>query len=215
MAVYQPVNSQEIFAVQRIALAQQALLRAARLEVGLFTLGLNECFDPNGDPVVVMTEEVAGNGDLLVTQAQNRNFLLGEGFHRMIRRSNTWTLFLRYQAQTERHYRRAVEDFERLKALREELPNEPILEAQPEPAEQDCDGETNPPPPQDPADGLLSEPMLDTARAARIRRENECPDPGHVPDPWEPGFAACDAMCRRDSRAEPPNPAAEAPDAGS
>src|ERR1041384_7666426 len=36
LAVYQPVNSQELFAIERIALAQQALLRAARLEAGLF-----------------------------------------------------------------------------------------------------------------------------------------------------------------------------------
>src|ERR1051326_90188 len=32
LAVYQPVNSQELFAIERIALAQQALLRAARLD---------------------------------------------------------------------------------------------------------------------------------------------------------------------------------------
>ncbi|HUI56657.1 MAG TPA: hypothetical protein VLY04_16890, partial [Bryobacteraceae bacterium] len=37
VAVYQPVNSQELFAIERIALAQQALLRAAALESGLFT----------------------------------------------------------------------------------------------------------------------------------------------------------------------------------
>jgi hypothetical protein len=41
-------------------------------------------------------------------------------------------LFLRYKVQTERLYRRAIEDFERLKALRHELPNEPISEAQSE-----------------------------------------------------------------------------------
>ena len=35
VAFYQPVNSQELFAVDRIALAQHALLRAARLESGL------------------------------------------------------------------------------------------------------------------------------------------------------------------------------------
>ena len=47
-------------------------------------------------------------------------------------------MFLRYQAQAERNYRRAVEEFERLKALRpdlppelpnEELPNEPIFDS--------------------------------------------------------------------------------------
>ena len=37
LAVFQPVNSQELFALERIALTQQALLRAARLESGLFT----------------------------------------------------------------------------------------------------------------------------------------------------------------------------------
>ena len=36
----------------------------------------------------------------------------------------SWSLFLRYQAQAERHYRRAVEEFERLKALRGELPDD-------------------------------------------------------------------------------------------
>src|SRR5258706_13677885 len=34
VAVYQPVNSQELFAVERISLAQQSMLRAARLESG-------------------------------------------------------------------------------------------------------------------------------------------------------------------------------------
>ena len=32
LAVYQPVNGQELFALKRIALAQQGLLRAARIE---------------------------------------------------------------------------------------------------------------------------------------------------------------------------------------
>jgi hypothetical protein len=31
---------------------------------------------------------------------------------------------LRYQAHAERHYRRALEEFERLKKLRPEMPNE-------------------------------------------------------------------------------------------
>ena len=89
-------------------------------------------------------------------RAQNRNYLLGEGFHRMASKSNSWSLFLRYQAQAERHGApsgpRAVEEFERLKALREELPNEAILEAQPEQTETTCTpSETNPSPPEDPA----------------------------------------------------------------
>jgi hypothetical protein len=39
--------------------------------------------------------------------------------------------YSQHPAQAERHYRRAVEDFERLKALRKELPNKAIFEAQP------------------------------------------------------------------------------------
>src|ERR1039458_1014021 len=74
------------------------------------------------------------------------------GFHRTAAKSNSWSLFLRYQAQAERHYRRAVEEFERLKALRGELPNEPIFEAQPEQNETACTpSETNPSPPENPA----------------------------------------------------------------
>ena len=38
VTLYQPANSQELFAVERIALAQQAILRAARLEAGFFSL---------------------------------------------------------------------------------------------------------------------------------------------------------------------------------
>ena len=62
----------------------------------------------------------------------------------MISQSNSWSLFLRYQAQAERHYRRAIEEFERLKALRAKLPNEPILEVQPEETETTCVLENEP-----------------------------------------------------------------------
>ncbi len=124
LAVYQPVNSQELFAIERLALTQQAILRAARLETGLFTTCLNEVLDSSGTPFFLMNKELVGDGDIEITRAQNRNFLLGEGFHRMTQQSNSWSLAMRYQAQAERHYRRAVEEFERLKALRQELPNE-------------------------------------------------------------------------------------------
>jgi hypothetical protein len=124
VALYQPVNSQEIFALERVALAQQAILRGARLESGFFTTCLDVSFDNGGEPIRLMDPVIAGDGDIEVTRAQNRNFLLGDGFHRMARESNSFTLLLRYQAQAERHYRRAMEEFDRLKALREELPNE-------------------------------------------------------------------------------------------
>ena len=71
-------------------------------------------------------------GDIEVTREQNRNYALADGFHRLIRQADTWKLFLRYQAQTERNFRRAIEEFERLKALRHELPNEPNYDPQPE-----------------------------------------------------------------------------------
>jgi hypothetical protein len=80
-----------------------------------------------------MDPTIAGDGDIEVTRAQNRNFLLGDGFHRMAREANSFSLLLRYQAQAERHYRRAIEEFDRLKALREELPIEPITEPDLEP----------------------------------------------------------------------------------
>ena len=44
IACYQPVNSQELFALERMAIAQQAMLRAARLESGLFTSCMDESF---------------------------------------------------------------------------------------------------------------------------------------------------------------------------
>ena len=136
VSVYQPVNSQELLALQRMALAQQAILRAARLESGLFTTALNETLDTNDHPFTPMSKELAGEGDLAVTRAQNRNYCLADGFLRLVRQSNGWSLFLRYQAQSERLYRRSLEEFTRLKALRPELPNEPIspLQPQPEPA---------------------------------------------------------------------------------
>src|ERR1035441_7894921 len=125
VACYRPVNSQELFAVERIALSQQSLLRCAALENGLFTVCLNEIMNAEDLPVHQLLSEVLTH-NLEVTRAQNRNFCLAKGFTQNTRKhSPTWPIFLRYQAQTERLYRRAIEDFDRLKALRPELPNEP------------------------------------------------------------------------------------------
>jgi hypothetical protein len=139
IAVYQPVNSQELFALEHVALAQQALLRAARLEAGLFTAALNETCNPDGHAWIYMNRAVLG-GDVEITRAQNRNFLLGAGFHQFSREANSFSLLLRYQAQAERLYRRAIEDFERLKKLRAELPNEAI-----QPDETEGKEDTSPP----------------------------------------------------------------------
>ena len=66
VAVFQPLNAQELFAIERVALAQQALIRAARLETGLFTACLNQALDPAGQPLFLMTKELTG--DLEVTR---------------------------------------------------------------------------------------------------------------------------------------------------
>jgi len=146
VALYQPVNSQELFAVERIALAQQALLRAARLESGLFTTALDHTLATDGDLFIPMGKELTS--DIEITRAQNRNFALAFGFHKMAGQANTWSLFLRYQAQAERHYRRAIEEFERLQALRDrlppELPNEANSAPQSEENNQLPPCETNP-----------------------------------------------------------------------
>ena len=126
IAVYRPVNSQELFAVERIALAQQGLLRVERLHIGMATTCLNEAIDGDGRPLMGISPNLV-NDDNEITKAQNRNYLFAEGFHRLNKYSNSFTLFLRYQAQSERLYRRAIEEFDRLKALRPELLNEPIL----------------------------------------------------------------------------------------
>jgi cell division protein FtsN len=113
----------------------------------------------------------------------------------MASKSNSWSLFLRYQAQAERHGApsgpRAVEEFERLKALREELPNEAILEAQPEQTETTCTpSETNPSPPEDPAPApdppaSVSELELDLAGAPGVLEdpEVEARHPNNAPAP--------------------------------
>jgi hypothetical protein len=64
--------------------------------------------------------QLAGDGDIEITRVQNRNYALGEGFRRCV-----------YLAQAERHDRRAVEEFERPKALRPELPNEANFDPNP------------------------------------------------------------------------------------
>lgn len=73
-AFYRPANSQERLAVERLALAHQSILRAARLETSLF-------------------QSVPG-GELQI-------LLEGAALHTL----------MRYQAQAERLYRRAVEEF--------------------------------------------------------------------------------------------------------
>src|ERR1019366_7471347 len=147
--LYHPVNSQELFALERVALAQQAILRAARLESGFLSNCLSESFGANGQPRFPMKPQLTA--DIEICQAQNHNYLLGDGFYHLISHNNSFALLLRYQAQAERQYRRAIQEFDRLKALREELRNEPNFR-EPEQTETTCPScETNPFPPENPA----------------------------------------------------------------
>jgi len=126
VACYRPINAQEMYAVERIALAQFKIFRGYRLEAGMFTAAIDDVLDPNGLPWRPLTPEMI-EGNFPVTRVQNRNFACATGLRKMVERSrDPLALLLRYQAQAERDYRRAIEDFERLKALREEMPNEPI-----------------------------------------------------------------------------------------
>ena len=111
---YRPLNSQEQFAVERIALCQLSILRAYRLEAGAMADAYAAILGPH-DPAYGDKPE-----DQTDTEA------LGQGFQVRTFRGHSWPLMLRYQA--DRQYRRAVEDFNRLKLEREESPNEPISE---------------------------------------------------------------------------------------
>ncbi len=125
IATYQPVNDREAIAVERIALTQQSLYRCAALEAGLTTSALNETLSPHANLLTEMMTE-----GIQVTAEQNRALAFAMGFDRQVHRSDTWKCFLRYSAQSERLYRHAIEEFERLKAQRNELPNEPTSDAE-------------------------------------------------------------------------------------
>jgi hypothetical protein len=176
---YQPVNSQEFFAVERIALTQQAMLRAARLEAGLFTSCLNEACGLTDIPRVQIDPILLA--DIEVARVQNRNFVLAEGFQHSAAKSNALSLCLRYAAQAERHYRRAVDEFDRLKAIRPapggaDLPvcvlPEPLL------------GETNPIPSEPPQNEALAVPP--SPQPEPIPATPDVPESIHWEDHWEP-----------------------------
>jgi hypothetical protein len=79
-----------------------------------------------------MDPDMVGDGDIEITRQQNRNYCIAEGFRRIAKESNAIGLMLRYRAQAEREYRRAVEDFDRLKGLRHEMPNEANVGLEPQ-----------------------------------------------------------------------------------
>ena len=141
---YQPINSEETLAVEQIALHQLQMLRAARLEAGLFEEAVRRgAPDPTGRHPTVWPAPPKNADDF---RAQQQNLSLATGFDILASNWKGWQIFLRYQAQAERLYRRAVADFERLKAQRDNLPNEPISE------DEVLSSEPLPPDPNEPTD---------------------------------------------------------------
>jgi hypothetical protein len=179
IATYQPVNSQELWAIERLALAQQALDRCSRAEVGMYTACLNESLDPDGRPLRLMNLEMVEDIDVL--REQNRNFILWEGLSRLLRQSQDVLVFLRIQAQTERLYRRAAEDFERIRKLRKELPNQPDFRPEPEETKPVEPPKTNPPDP--PAAALPSIPQPPSAPVDPSRKPPIAPAATLAPTP--------------------------------
>jgi hypothetical protein len=189
---YQPVNSQELWAIERLALAQQALDRCSRTEAGMYTACLNESLDPDGRPLRLMNLEMVEDIDVL--REHNRNFILWEGFTRLMRQSQDVLVFLRIQAQTERLYRRAAEDFERIRKLRKELTNQPNFQPEPEETKPVEPPKTNPPdepaaappdfppppPPPAPASPSRKPPIAPTAPS---RTSANSPEPPRSPAP--------------------------------
>lgn len=153
---YQPADEEEMQAVERIALAKLSILRCSRLEAGMFThvLGMS-LNDDNVTPFVSLEGRLTAG--IEVSREQVRNYALADGLHRLAQRPNMWQLFLRYQSQSERHYRRAVESFHDLRRHRisPNKPNSAARESPPPKPDSDAPGSEPSPqtPPRVPAPG--------------------------------------------------------------
>ena len=186
---YQPANSQELFAIERIALAQHAILRIARLETGLLTSCFNQSLALPDSPVVQIRPALLYNTEFTLTQ--KHNFLLAGGFQHSAAQSNALSLCLRYAAQAERQYRRAVEDFDRIRSLSSGAgrgahdPCGPACLPPQEPADQ-----TNPIPPE-PTDTMPLTPSEPAPEPAPADAPNT-PEPPKVDssNPWDPPFGS-------------------------
>jgi hypothetical protein len=185
---YKPANSQELYAVERIAITQQGMNRAARLEAGTFTTCLNDVLNLRERPLMEMDPDMYGGGE--PGREQVKNYLLAEGFRRSVGKSNVIHLSMRYSAQSERLYRRAIADFDRIKSLRGGAggaacpldPSEPLHD------------QTNPIPPEPPQTAPLtpSDPTPETAPAAAPDAESPAVDSGN---PWDPPFWFTNGLC--------------------
>jgi hypothetical protein len=190
VAFYKPANSQELFAIERIAITQQAMNRAARLEAGTFTTCLNDVLNLRERPLMEMDPDMYGGGE--PGREQVKNYLLAEGFRRSVGKSNVIHLSMRYSAQSERLYRRAIADFDRIKALSGAgllacLPLETVPQTEID--------QTNPIPPEPPQTEPLtpSEPTPETTPAAAPGAEPTAVDSGN---PWDPPLWFTNGTCR-------------------
>jgi hypothetical protein len=61
-----------------MALRQQAMLRAARFEAGVFSACLHACLESDGSARFPLHEDITYG--IEVTLAQNRNYMLADGF---------------------------------------------------------------------------------------------------------------------------------------
>jgi hypothetical protein len=196
IATYQPINSQERDAVERIALAKHSMRRMSVLEAGFFTNCLDQAMSGPADPLILNRSELANGIDIALEQA--RAYWLAFGFNSFTRQSNIAATFLRFQAQAERLHRRAVEDFHRLLKLRGQLPPEkyedpiePKIEPipAPQPAENTAAPAAGPPIPQ-PANEPALQPPPTPAHKAEPRpalhpalEETVGRPPAHHPKP--------------------------------
>jgi hypothetical protein len=162
IATYQPINSQERDAVERIAIAQHSMRRLFILEAGFFTNCLDQAMEGPARPFVLQQPELTNGIDIPLDQ--HRAYWLAFGFHRYTGQSNIAATLLRFQAQAERLHRRAVEDFHRLLKLRDVLPPEKYQE------------------PNEPNSGPIAEPQPAENTAAPVAALPDVPPPNE-PNP--------------------------------
>jgi len=118
-----------MFALEQMALAQQTMFRAARIESGFFTNCLDNYINANDVPISPMSPVLTA--DIRITRDQNRNYASPTVLDRMVKQGNSFALLMRYKAQAERHYRRAVEDFNRLKPCATNYQTKPFRTSNP------------------------------------------------------------------------------------
>jgi hypothetical protein len=178
---YQPVNSQELAAIERIALAQLSIYRTYQMEAGMITRSLNQALSNYS------TQLDIGLGGTHPDDEQRQAFFLAEGLHHLSDQPNEFSLMLRYQAQAERMYRRAIEEFDRLKSLRDELPNEPISSTGDENEDdEDSDPETDPDETELPNEPIPSREAASDPRSLTPDPQSPFPTRPPIPDPRSP-----------------------------